>query len=82
MEQNLQFCLSPPGIERVTNVLSLFSGERTVIAFLTRLMLAKKEGEGVEFVTTSRSVTNLTFNPLSAYRLLYTGLQVYVAAAL
>jgi hypothetical protein len=53
---------------------SLFNGGRLTAAILTRLMLAKKEGRGVRFVTDVAVVTNLTLNPLSAYRLLYTGL--------
>jgi hypothetical protein len=33
--------------------LSLFNGERTAVAILTRLMLTMEEGEGGRFVTTS-----------------------------
>jgi hypothetical protein len=39
----------------------------TVIALLTRLILTMEEGEGVRFVTTSTSVTNLTCGGYSVH---------------
>jgi len=62
-------------------ILSLFTGERTAVAILTRLMLTMEEGRGGRFVTDVNVVTNCPLDPLSTQRLPYTGLRVYVAAA-